>query len=97
MTTVPQSFAASVARFTSRPAVITERGETWTYAQLDGKRVEAARALIALGVNPGDRVAIWAQNCEEWMVAGLAILSIGAALVPVNTRMRGEEAGYVLA
>jgi acyl-CoA synthetase (AMP-forming)/AMP-acid ligase II len=96
MKTVPQAFAESVARYAQRPAVIGEDGKELDYAELDQLRVYAARALLALGVKHGDRVAIWAPNCVEWIVAGLAIHSIGAVLVPVNTRMKGEEAAYVL-
>ena len=92
----PSAFTDSAARHSNRPAVVTESGSSWTYAQLDARRIEAARALIGLGIAPGDRVAIWAQNCEEWIVAGLAVHSVGAAIVPINTRMKGEEAGYVL-
>jgi acyl-CoA synthetase (AMP-forming)/AMP-acid ligase II len=94
--TVPAAFADSVRRYGKRIAAIGEDGAELTYAQLDARRIEAARALISLGVQPGDRVAIWAPNSVEWMIAGLAIHSIGAAIVPVNTRMRGQEAGYVL-
>jgi acyl-CoA synthetase (AMP-forming)/AMP-acid ligase II len=94
--TVPQAFADSVHRHGDRTAVIGEHGEQLSYRELDVRRIEAARALIALGVQPGDRVAVWGQNCVEWILAGLAIHSIGAVLVPVNTRMRGAEAGYVL-
>jgi acyl-CoA synthetase (AMP-forming)/AMP-acid ligase II len=96
MSTAPRAFAATAERHANRVAVITESGAQWTYTQLAAKRLEAARALIALGVRPGDRVAIWAQNCEEWIVAGLAIHAVGAAIVPLNTRMKGEEAGYIL-
>jgi HIP---CoA ligase len=60
------------------------------------RRIEAARALLALGVQHGDRVAIWAPNGVEWIVAGLAIHTLGAVLVPVNTRMKGPEAAYIL-
>ncbi len=94
--TTPKAFAAAVQRFAHRTATVAEDGQTLTYAELDRQRIEAARALIALGVQPGDRVAIWAQNCVEWIIAGLAIHSAGAVLVPVNTRMRGQEAAYVL-
>jgi acyl-CoA synthetase (AMP-forming)/AMP-acid ligase II len=96
LATVPSAFADAVARFASRTAVAGEDGAQLTYAELDARRIEAARALIALGVNHGDRVAIWAPNGVEWIVAGLAIHSVGAVLVPVNTRMRGQEAGYIL-
>jgi HIP---CoA ligase len=94
--TAPAAFAQAAERHADRVAVITQSGAQWTYAQLDAKRLEAARALLALRVRAGDRVAIWAQNCEEWIVAGLAVHAIGAAIVPVNTRMKGEEAGYIL-
>ncbi|MDR3419371.1 MAG: FadD3 family acyl-CoA ligase [Nevskia sp.] len=94
--TVPQAFAVSVRRFPDRTAVVGEDGRSLSYTELDRLRVEAARALLALEVQPGERVAVWAQNCVEWVVAALAIHSAGAVLVPVNTRMRGAEVAYVV-
>ena len=55
-----------------------------------------ARALVAAGVEPGDRVAIWAPNCWEWVVALLGLQTAGAALVPLNTRYKGVEAADIL-
>jgi acyl-CoA synthetase (AMP-forming)/AMP-acid ligase II len=57
---------------------------------------EAARALIATGIEPGDRVAIWAPNMGEWAIAASAIHRAGAVLVPLNTRFKGPEAAYIL-
>ena len=94
--TLPAAFAESVRKFADRPALIGEDGRTLSYAQLDAQRLIAARALIALGVQAKDRVALWAQNTSEWVIAALAVQSVGAVLVPVNTRMRGQEVGYVL-
>ncbi|MDB5985000.1 MAG: fatty acid--CoA ligase [Nevskia sp.] len=94
--TAPRAFAESVARHGARIAVIGEDGVALSYDELDALRLRAARALIACGIEHGDRVAIWAQNGVEWIVAGLAIHSVGGVLVPINTRMRGNEAGYVL-
>ncbi|HEY9545434.1 MAG TPA: FadD3 family acyl-CoA ligase [Solimonas sp.] len=94
--TSPQAFAASVAKHHDRIAVIGEDGSQLTYGELDALRRRAAKSLIALGVKAGDRVAIWSPNNVEWIIAGLAIHSVGAALVPINTRMRGNEAAYVL-
>ncbi|MGH8539789.1 MAG: AMP-binding protein, partial [Stenotrophobium sp.] len=93
---MPRAFAAAVQRHAAHTAVIAEDGSSLSYAELDQLRIYAARALLALSVQHGDRVAIWAQNCAEWMIAGLAIHSIGAVLVPINTRMKGHEAAYVL-
>jgi acyl-CoA synthetase (AMP-forming)/AMP-acid ligase II len=52
--------------------------------------------LVASGIEPGDRVAIWAPNCTEWVVAALGIAAAGAVIVPPNTRFKGGEARYVL-
>ncbi|SEQ86143.1 Acyl-CoA synthetase (AMP-forming)/AMP-acid ligase II [Solimonas aquatica] len=90
------AFVASAAAHAQRVAVRTEDGRDFTYAELDALRRQAARALMAAGVAHGDRVAIWAPNSLEWIIAGLAIHSVGAALVPINTRMRGAEAAYIL-
>ena len=94
--TTPALIARGAARYGARIAIETPE-ESLSYAQLDAARIEAARALMACGIAPGERVAIWAPNLAEWIVAALAIQSVGAALVPVNTRMKGLEAGAILA
>ena len=57
---------------------------------------DAARSLLSSGIEAGDRVAVWAPNSLEWIVAALGITTAGGVLVPVNTRFRGAEAAYVL-
>jgi HIP---CoA ligase len=66
------------------------------FGMLGGMVDGAARALVAGGVEPGDRVAMWAPNSLEWIVAALGITTAGGVLVPVNTRFRGTEAAYIL-
>ena len=56
----------------------------------------ATRAIVANGIDRGDRVAIWAPNCAEWVVAALGVVGAGALLVPLNTRCKGAEAAYIL-
>ena len=51
---------------------------------------------MASGVAPGERVAVWAPNSAEWMLAALGALRAGAVLVPLNTRFKGAEAAYIL-
>src|SRR5262249_50155167 len=63
-----------------------------TYRDLHSKVGHVASALIASGVQPGDRVAIWSPNTHHWVLAGLGALYAGATLVPVNTRFTGAEA-----
>jgi acyl-CoA synthetase (AMP-forming)/AMP-acid ligase II len=63
-----------------------------SYEQLGADVTEAGAALVSRGVQPGDRVAIWAPNSYEWIVACLATGFIGGAVVPINTRYKGAEA-----
>ena len=67
-----------------------------TYARLAGAVDEYARGFVAAGVEVGGRVAMWAPNCAEWMLAALGALRAGAVLVPMNTRFKGGEAAYIL-
>jgi HIP---CoA ligase len=57
----------------------------------------AAGAFADLGVGKGDRVAIWAPNSAEWIIAAFGLLTAGGVLVPVNTRFKTEEAGDIIA
>ncbi|MEZ0603761.1 FadD3 family acyl-CoA ligase [Paraburkholderia sp. IW21] len=93
--TTPTLIARAAARYGTRIAIETAQGNL-SYAQLDAARIEAARALMSCGIQPGERVAIWAPNVAAWIVAALAIHSAGAALVPINTRMKGLEAAAIL-
>jgi acyl-CoA synthetase (AMP-forming)/AMP-acid ligase II len=67
-----------------------------TFRELGALAQQATRATMATGVQPGDRVAIWAPNSWEWIVAALGVLGAGGWLVPLNTRFKGDEAAYVL-
>ena len=67
------------------------------FGSLSEMVADAARALLASGIERGDRVAVWAPNSLEWIVAALGVTTAGGVLVPVNTRFRGAEAAYVLA
>lgn len=71
-------------------------GRRWTYAQLNAEIDVVARGLMALGVDKGDRVGIWAPNCAEWIVVQFATAKIGAILVNINPAYRTHELAYVL-
>jgi len=58
--------------------------------------LQAAAAFLRAGIGPGERVAIWAPNSWRWIVACLAAQAAGAAIVPLNTRLKGAEAAYIL-
>jgi acyl-CoA synthetase (AMP-forming)/AMP-acid ligase II len=88
--------ARDTARRLGDAAAVVDGDRRVPYSELDALITQAARALAASGVEPGDRVAVWAPNSLEWIVAALAITTAGAVLVPVNTRFKGAEAAYVL-
>ncbi len=93
--TIPGLVDRAAASFANTEALVDERDRV-TFAELAGQADRAASALVATGIAPGDRVAIWAPNCTEWVVAALGIFRAGAVLVPLNTRFKGAEARYVL-
>jgi acyl-CoA synthetase (AMP-forming)/AMP-acid ligase II len=66
------------------------------FAALRGLVDDAARGLLASGIERGDRVAVWAPNSLEWIVAALGVTTAGGVLVPINTRFKGAEAAYIL-
>ncbi|MFI0352810.1 FadD3 family acyl-CoA ligase [Actinomadura sp. 9N407] len=68
----------------------------WTYAELAAEVRGAARAAVARGVRPGDRVGIWAPNGRHWIVQAIGLACAGAVLVPLNTRYKGAEAADIL-
>ncbi|MBO0916353.1 AMP-binding protein, partial [Streptomyces laculatispora] len=93
--TVPNLVREAARRYGDREAVVEGRTRI-TYTEL-GERVErAAAACMASGVEPGDRVAVWAPNTLDWIVSALGAVTAGAVLVPLNTRFKGTEAAYVL-
>ncbi|MBB4614299.1 AMP-binding protein [Novosphingobium taihuense] len=90
-----QRFQQSVERHATRGA-ITEQGRTLTYAELEQASRDVAGALIALGIERGDRIAIWAVNSANWVIAALGIQAAGGVLIPVGTRLKGREVAGIL-
>jgi acyl-CoA synthetase (AMP-forming)/AMP-acid ligase II len=67
-----------------------------TYTQLNAARRRSAAACVAAGLSRGDRVAIWAPNIYQWILAAIGAQTLGIVLVPINTRWKGAEAAYAL-
>jgi len=93
--TIPRLVDDAAIRHADTEALV-DGGVRLTYAQLAPEVDRYARAFVAEGVATGDRVAIWAPNCAEWMIAALGVLRAGGVLVPLNTRFKGGEAAYIL-
>src|SRR5882762_10678819 len=69
----------------------------YTFREVAARIDEAARRLIVAGVGPGEHVALWLNNSDEWIFISFAVQKIGAVLVPINTRFRSRDLSYVLA
>ncbi|MCU1351718.1 MAG: fatty acid--CoA ligase [Acidimicrobiales bacterium] len=94
--TTPRLLASAVERF-DRAEALVDGDVRLSWRDLDAQVGRAAAAFVAAGITVGDRVAVWAPNCWEWVVALLGLQSAGGVLVPINTRYKGHEAAYVLA
>ena len=93
--TIVEALEQAADRFSEINAVI-DADEILTFHQLCSSAKEVARALIAIGVKSGDRVAIWAPNSVRWIQCSFGVYFAGAILVPMNTRYTGTEAKYIL-
>jgi HIP---CoA ligase len=93
--TLPHTLARASRDCGEKPAIIAHSVQL-TYRELEAAVHQAAAAFLALGISHGDRVALWAPNSPEWIIAALGASSVGAILVPLNTRLKGREAGYIL-
>ncbi|MCE5977162.1 fatty acid CoA ligase family protein [Pseudomonas sp. JR33AA] len=94
---IGDAFDATVARFPDREAlVVHHQSLRYTWRQLAGAVDQHARALMALGVQPGDRLGIWAPNCAEWCITQFASAKVGAILVNINPAYRSSELDYAL-
>jgi HIP---CoA ligase len=105
--TIPAVVERAAARFGRREALVDVdihgdiRGDgdgirRLSFAELARASDEAARAYVAHGIEPGDRVAIWAPNIAEWVIAALAAYRAGGVVTTVNTRFKGPEAAHVI-
>jgi len=93
--TLPRLIRAAAARHGDRLAVATADREL-TFNDVVEASTQVARGLVAAGVEPGDRVAIWVENRCEWPVICLGAWQAGAVVVPVNTRLKGIETADIL-
>jgi fatty-acyl-CoA synthase len=95
--TIGDMFDQTADRFPDREALIALHQDIrWTYRELQAEVNRCARALLAVGVNRGDRVGIWAPNRYEWTVTQFATAKIGAILVNINPAYGVHELEYAL-
>lgn len=83
------------ARAPNKPAIVFENN-TYTYGDLNNLVKRYAGLLAWLGIKKGDRVALQLPNCLEFIILHLAIMSLGAITLPLNTAYKAEEVNYFL-
>ena len=95
--TIGQTFERTVAANPDAEALVDiVAGTRFTYSELNTEIDLIARGLMALGIEPGERVGMWAPNCAEWVIVQFATAKIGAILVNINPAYRTHELAYVL-
>ncbi len=94
-TTIPSLVESAAATWPDDEALV-EGNLRLTFAELGAHINKAARAFLHNGLEAGDRIAVWAPNISEWIVAALGAHMVGGVVVPINTRFKGREAGFVL-
>jgi fatty-acyl-CoA synthase len=88
---------AAAGEFPERPAIVVpSQSVRWSFAELDREVERIARGLIACGLNPGERIAIWAPNCAEWVLTLYAAARAGLVLVNLNPAYRVMELEFAL-
>ncbi|MDG2473643.1 MAG: AMP-binding protein, partial [Pseudomonadales bacterium] len=93
--TLPEVVVNAAEQFGDAIA-IQEAHQQFTFNELNALRIRFCQAFIAAGIEKGDRVAIWAPNVAEWVIAAIGLQSAGGVLVPINTRMKGSEAAFII-
>ncbi|MDX2421710.1 MAG: AMP-binding protein [Amphritea sp.] len=95
--TIGDKFDETCATYPDNDALIVHyQNIHWSYAELQAKVEQCARALLALGIEPGDRIGIWSPNTAQWTVTQFATAKVGAILVNINPAYRLHELEYAL-
>lgn len=93
--TIGETLAAAAHLYGDKVALVFENGPV-TFNQLQQTSALFARGFLGLGLNKGDKVAVWMAGYSEWAYIYFALARIGAIMVAVNTRYRPREVEYVL-
>lgn len=95
--TIGANFERTVKTFGEREALVEAvSGRRWTWSELNTAVDEVARGMLAMGIERGDRVGIWAPNCGEWIMVQIATAKIGAILVTINPAYSAPEFRYAV-
>mgnify|MGYP001253565057 FL=1 len=95
--TIGNHFDKTATRYPDALALVSRHQSVrWTYREMQQRVDDLACGLLALGIEPGDRVGIWSPNCYEWVLTQFATARMGAILVCINPAYRSSELEYAL-
>src|SRR5437879_1118597 len=95
--TIGENLERTVARFPDHLALVScHQGLRFTYAEFDEAVNRVARGLLALELQPGERVGIWSPNNAEWALVQYATAKVGVILVNINPAYRTSELSYAM-
>jgi fatty-acyl-CoA synthase len=95
--TIGANLDRTIARFPDDDALVARHQDVrWSWSELGEEVDRVARALIATGLRPGDRLGIWSPNCAEWVLIQYATAKVGIVLVNINPAYRSSELAYAL-
>ena len=93
--TMPELLKRAAFRYPQKEAIVSEKGR-WTYEQWEKNANKRARALSKYGIKRGDHVATLFLNGSEVLETFLALMKLGAVIVPLNVRLSGSELHYIV-
>ncbi len=93
--TIGEVVPTAARRFGDRTALLVG-DRSFSFDDLDALSNRAANCLVAAGVQPGDRIALYGPNCWEWLVAYFGIAKTGAVVIPVNVMLTADEVRFVV-
>src|SRR3954447_5484744 len=96
--TIGDNLDRTIARFGDREALVSVHQDLrYTYTEFGAAVERTARAFLAAGIEPGDRVGVWSPNRAEWVLVQYATAKLGVILVNINPAYRTSELAYSLA
>jgi long-chain acyl-CoA synthetase len=93
--TIGEILPEAARRFGDKVALIVG-ADAFSFGELDARSSRVANGLVAVGVEPGDRVTLYGPNCWEWLVAYYAIAKCGAVVNPISSMFTVDEVRYVV-
>jgi long-chain acyl-CoA synthetase len=95
LASVGQVLPSAASQFGERTAVVFD-GRSFSFRELNDLSARFAAQLRGLGVQPGDRISLYAENCWEWIVSYHAIARVGGVINPINVMLTPEEVAYIV-